>query len=192
MIRVLDRQSRATPPAWMVGAADLCSANCRDGIVHGIGHAALLYGDGPWRDLPDGYAWAGSISQEEEPTMRRFPPAYACEEVTDGALRQWMAPRIIDERGERAFPVAYGDDWLPSPTDEQQRALRLAAEALVELRSESGAGIRSCLAIAAEFLCLVYHLTPRIVAGLRMLDDRLMIETLRTAASLEGGEVVRG
>jgi len=63
---------------------------------------------------------------------------------------------------------------------------------LVELRSESGAGIRSCLAIAAEFLCLVYHLTPRIVAGLRMLDDRLMIETLRTAASLEGGEVVRG
>jgi hypothetical protein len=184
MITIIDSLRRPTPPAWLVGAQSLCQGMGQHGTSWHCGEAATLSQDAPWCDLGDGYGISGQFETDDIDALARMHIPYQTSTEADLRGNEWQCPVIIDEDGQRAFAVAYGDDWLPALTPEQERVLAMAQEARGILLDKREADKRAGLAWAAEFLCLVYHLTPRIIAKTRILDDALMLGALSTGASV--------
>jgi hypothetical protein len=189
MISILDRQSRPTPPPWMEGARDLASVVCHHGIIWSCAEPALITGDGPWSDLADGYAIGGKAEEADLDALTRAATCYTTADVVDLRGWIWQAPLVINEAGERQFAVGYGDDWLPVLTTEQEKAVQMATEARLAFGQQlvgagEGVNMRAGCAWTAHFLCLIYHLTPQILAKLRLIDDALVLQTLACAADL--------
>lgn len=189
MITILDRKGRPTPPPWLEGARDLAQCLCDHGTLWSCAEPALMNGTGPFVDLADGYAVAGRFEPGDLVALERQATPYQTKPVRDLRGWEWQAPQIINEDGDRQFAVAYGDDWLPTLTDEQAKAMEIANEARLtfgrQLAGEvDGVDMRAGCAWTATLLCLVYHLTPQIMARLRLVDDALVIQTLAHAADL--------
>ncbi len=106
---------------------------------------------------------------------------------SDHGMRWWACPVILDADGRRAFRVAYGDNWMPALTPEQERAEAIAREARAALTGGQDPGTAVGCQWAAELLAMTHHLHPRVIAALHLMDDMLMAETLTIAAGLHHG-----
>ncbi len=114
--------------------------------------------------------------------------------VADLKGRRWNAPRILNDRGERDFRIAYGPDWLPALTDEQERALTICKTAREEMlrEGESQLEMRVACQWVAELLSLTHHLCPAVFAVLGLLDDLLVPETLSASTGMPSMEAHHG
>jgi hypothetical protein len=186
VIRFLDRLSRPTAPAWLAGAEGLAQRRCRDGVLWAIGDPITLGDDGPWIDIGDGISVAGPVESHAE--YERNAAWLRTVTVSDLRGRAWEVPVILDERGERAFCVSYGADFLPAPTPEQYRMLDIAKAARDALIAASSGTqdipMQMACRWAAELLCASYHLTPETVAALAILDDELVLQIIGNAVGL--------
>jgi len=104
--------------------------------------------------------------------------------TVDGAT--WLLPRVLNDKGTRAFKVAYGGwNFAAVLTTEQHTALDLATE----IRTAHDAGalpdypIRA--AWAARLLGLTYHLSPTTL-GVLGLGEELIDATLAVAGGYHG------
>lgn len=187
MIAVRDPQRRPHPPAWLAGADDLRQADSPGGIVWAICPAFVFpqVPDHAWRALPDGYEVGGTVDDADPVRLLRRPGAYRLESVTDLRGRAWRVPVVTDEQGDRAFAVSYGEDWMPVIEPEQDRALKIAAEARSVIRPDGpGAPIQAACAWSAAFLSLAYHLTPAVIQRAGIMDDALAVGIVGAACSL--------
>lgn len=110
--------------------------------------------------------------------------------VLDATGEQWMAPVILTPAGHRAFPVSYaGPDFLPAPTEDQQRAEAIAREirATAEKERDGGEGFNPQIACrwSAVLLSITSHVSPAVIAALGILDDTLVRAVLLAAAGLD-------
>lgn len=181
MIRVLDTLGRVSAPAWMVGAADLQCRPCRDGVLWGIGDGALLCDLGPWVEIGDGYRVCGDQPPGE---LERGDPAWPTIAVADMRGQAWQAPAVLDEKGNRAFRVSFGPDWLPALTPAQARAMNLADEVRSAMQSGRDVPMAVCCQWSAEFLSLTHYLSPKVIAACGLLDEALVIQVMSSAAGL--------
>lgn len=184
--------SRRDPPPWLVGVADV---HCREGArgrLWGAGDGRVVGEQQHWLDLDDG--WQCSAVGKAEPETCRREIAWAdCGKVLSLAGEVWSAPILLTSDGNRAFRVAYGDDWLPALTPEQERAeavANAAREALLRaVPSEDNPGeglpMRVACQWAAELLSLAQGVTPQIIARLRVMDDRLAVGALMVATGMK-------
>jgi hypothetical protein len=178
MIGFRDTKRRGNPPAWLVGAADLtCVDAGPGGTVWSLAPAALVPTAVPWLDIGDGYQVGGSLEQADILSLTRTPLEYVTEPATDSKGRAWPAPRIVMEDGSRAFPVAYGDDWMPALTPEQARAEAICQEAL---RTPNTPVPVACQ-WAAELIGLTVRLPPTAIQRLRCMDAALLVQVLSVA-----------
>lgn len=184
--RPLERQ---VPPPWLVGAHDLHS---REGLGvpfrwWGIGSPWLL-GEQPtaaWHDLPDGWR----CCQLPEDDGHRAPPAPVRRQLwcdtgmaVDLVGRVWAAPRILAPDGSVIYRFAYGLDWLPLLTPDQQRADDVAKAARAALLAAKAGGpqpdVRTCCQWAAELLSRTHHIEVPVLAVEGLIDDNLVTSTL--------------
>jgi len=150
------------------------------------GDAVCLSDAGPWRPISDGYEVAGPVEAAED--YEREPTWFSVERVADMAGREWAVPRILDASGNRAFRVGYGADFLPELTAEQTYILEIAKAARDAIAaSTSGtqdAGVQVACRWAASLLSVSYSLPIEAIAGLRILDDVLVIATISASIGL--------
>jgi hypothetical protein len=182
--------SGPTCPEWLsewkpgsAGVHSLCHRDTADGHLVGVGDPLLFSPPRRWFDVDQDWQ-AGSIGKDlNHGVLARdllWCESRACADLAD---RVWMAPVILTAGGDRAFRVAYGSNWLPSLTPEQTRAEKVAVAAREALLS-GGADMAIACQWAAELLCVTYHLHVQVIAGLALLDDRLVPEVLATAAGI--------
>jgi hypothetical protein len=105
--------------------------------------------------------------------------------VQDLQGRQWFAPKILNDAGQRAFSVAYGRDWLPALTPAQSRALAIATAAKTAFDGADDPDMPTCCQWAAELLTVCHHLPVDAVGACAMLDDALVIGILAAATSAD-------
>lgn len=181
MIRYLSRGHSPTPPPWLLGADDVAHTMCADGSLFGVGHPALLGSSGPWRDCGEGWACAGSQDPRELRRARLW-----CDVVdgVDQAGRWWSFPVILDREGRRSIRVAYGKDWLPALTPEQERAEAIAKEARAVLTGGQDPGPQVGCQWTAELLSITHHISPGVCQALHFIDDMLLAQALTIAAGL--------
>lgn len=187
MIRFRDTLNRPQPPPWLEGAANLNRRPARDGELWACGDALYLTDAGPWRDIGDGYQVAGPADNPDD--YRRADTWAQFGTVIDLRGREWAVPSVIDIAGERLFSVAYGPDFLPELTPQQERMMAVARAARDALtaggKGTQDVDMRLACQWAAEFLCVAYHWSVPTVAGLGILDDALVIGTLQYGASVD-------
>ncbi len=185
MIVVRDNQNRREAPPWMAGAAELQRRD-GDGVCWwGIGDGGDAYLCGPhesatWRDLGEGYSVA-LIGKNDPRVLARSQLWCPVAPVADLQGRVWMAPSILSPDGERQFRTAYGDDFLPALTTEQEhaRACLIAAVA-----TGSGVPMPAGARWAADLLSAVNHTTPTLLARGALLDAALICGVLYLGAGL--------
>ena len=184
---ILYRQATAQPvvPAWLEDAEGVVHRCTEAGGVVGIGDP--LYFNPPergWKPIGDG--WETALVGKLDPALlTRRQRFYDLRPVEDLTGRQWMAPVILREDGERAFRFAYGADWLPALTPEQERAEAIAKAARAGIMG-GGDGVpwQAACQWAAELLCLTAHITPMAFAAHALVDDMLVPSVLSAATSL--------
>lgn len=186
MIRFRDTKNRNAPPPWLTKAVGLQRRADPHGTLWACGDAYLLGSDGDWCALGDGYEVAGPV--EDQDTYRRESAWLDVVDVQDLSGREWVAPRILDASGERAFRVSYGADFLPHLSPEQYRYVDIAKAARDGLAT-GAAGVQdvpmpTACRWAAELLCAVYHLPPGAIGHLCILDDLLVTSVLGAAIGL--------
>jgi len=184
-------------PPWLEGwegrpGVALCHRDTDQGHIVAVGNPLLL--DVPKRGWLEGEAFGwkvGRLGKTIEPAhlARSVPWVIDTTPVADMSGRQWAVPIILGPAGTRAFRVAYGTNWLPALTPEQERAEAIATEArgaLLSIGEAGGGSIDLAVACqwAAELLCLTHHLTPEVIQVLNLLDDVLVVSVLRAAVSL--------
>jgi hypothetical protein len=187
MIVIRDPHQRRAPPPWMAGAPNLQEREAQAGKLWGIGPAWLLGpADHGWESLPDGYQVR--LVGEIEPQLLRRRQVW-CDTMLahsmDGA--PWIVPVILSVDGRRSFRVNYGPNYLPTLTDEQGHALAVAEEVrtlLAAISERQGVDASLMVRYAAYLLALTNHITPEILAALRLIDDVLALDTLTAASGL--------
>ncbi len=198
MIAYLNTSSHGVPvhPAWLEGwepSRDTMLALChRDiplGHMVGVGDPLTFappLPNNPWKPLDEGWnAVLLGKTLDPEP-LARTQLWFDVAPTVDLHRRQWMAPRILTEDGRRAFRVSYGSNWLPALTPEQERAEEIAHAAREELKAGNNSGLEMPVACqwCAEFLSLVYHLSPGVFSALALVDDVLAVGVLTVATGL--------
>lgn len=174
--------TRDTPPPWLVGAHDLHRRDAQGGRWWGVGAHPWLVGpqDTTWHDLDDG--WRCCLVGDLDPVaLRRAQRWCDTEPAVDLHARRWAAPVILGDDGQPVFRVAYGEDFLPALTPEQQRAQEIAKAARQAL---SSGGIDGPYARrwAAGLLEITHHLHVQVIGKLTLLDDALVLSVLQPAA----------
>jgi hypothetical protein len=187
VIRFRDTKNRPNPPPWLAGAPNLHRRQSAEGELWMCGEALYLDGSGTWTPIGDGYEVAGPV--ESWAVYQRTYGWVDLAEVTDMCGRTWMAPRILNESGERAFRVHYGADFLPSPTAEQYRMMEIADAARDALRAAAAGTqevpMQMACRWAAELLGTAYRLPVDAIAVLGILDDVLTIGVINVGAAVE-------
>lgn len=183
MIVILDPQRRVSPPAWLVGAENLCQAESQHGFLWGVGEPYLLGMPPVLHPIEDGYQVGGVVDQYAIDALAKPVPWCDVASTTDLAGRIWRAPLIFDALGARRIRVAYGTDWMPALTPIQIRACDIATEARRVLAAVmDGADVDVPLAVCcqwtAELLGITQYLTPLTCQALALIDDRVSCETL--------------
>jgi hypothetical protein len=174
-----------TPPAWLVGAANLQRRDLGEGATAwAIGEAYLVGDRTDWRPLADGYDVALLSPFNPQDITRDQRWARTCD-ATDLQGRTWSAPVISGPDGTRHFAVAYGEDYLPALTPDQLRAVAITQAARDALLSDNDAGMDMSMACrwTAELLTLTHHLTMEILGKLCLIDDALALSVLGIATS---------
>lgn len=196
MIIVRDRKpGRSDPPPWLADAADLTSLEDGDGRLWCAGDGLRLTPapDRAWTSLADDWHVRMTKEGPEPERLARVLPWAAGVEVSDGAGRRWQAPRILSAEGNRLFRVRYaGATWTPVLTEEQatvEAMAQAARDAFLALDSAKEAGQpvinpprEAACTWAAHFLCVWHPLSVEVVAALGLLDDLLLVDTLKVAA----------
>ena len=180
MICFLDPAKTPNPPEFLAGARDLGCVAAPDGHIWFAGPVGLLQVAPAWRDIGGGLK-VGGVLEDIDPACLARKPAFAYVPVLSSAGIEFQAPIVLDAEGHRAFPVAYGDDWMPELTPAQARALAIAEEIRVANRVDTP---MSALAQwTAELLCLTLHVTPKVLQVLRVIDDQLILGVVDAAVS---------
>jgi hypothetical protein len=181
---------RREPPAWLEGAADLQEANDRDGKARwwGIGNAHLVGERDDWQELDNG--WRVAVAGPVDPRQfRRSIRWCRTVQVEDTHGRQWTAPVILNEHGDRCILVSYGKDFLPALNPAQARAVEIAKaarDALVAAQEVEEGGLDMSVAArwVAELLSLTHHIDMEVVAVLGLIDEALILEALAATVGL--------
>jgi hypothetical protein len=181
---------RREPPAWLEGAADLQEANDRDGKARwwGIGNAHLVGEREDWQELDNG--WRVAVAGPVDPRQfRRSIRWCRTVQVDDTHGRQWTAPVILNEHGDRCILVSYGKDFLPALNPAQARAVEIAKaarDALVAAQEVEEGGLDMSVAArwVAELLSLTHHIGMEVVAVLGLIDEALILEALAATVGL--------
>ena len=197
MIVYRDKRKLEGPscPEWIaewqpVAGHALCHRDTEAGHIVGVGDPLLFRPAARWFEVDQDWE-AALVGKEPNPgVLARSVIWCDVRPVQDLAERVWMAPVILTEKGERAFRVSYGSNWLPSLTPAQERAEKIAKAARDALAG-GGANMAVACQWAAELLCVTYHLHVNVISNLALLDDRLVPEVLGVAAGLPL-EVSRG
>lgn len=193
MIIYRDRRRLGGPtsPPWLedwtgpIAGHALCHRDSEAG--HLVGVAQPLLFDAPsrgWFDVDTDWQAARLGKVINHGILARSFLWADVRPVQDLREQVWMAPTILTANGERAFRVAYGPSWLPELTPEQDRAEKIARAARDALIG-GGADMGIACQWAAELLCISYHIHPVVIAGLALLDDRLVPEVLGVASGLD-------
>lgn len=166
------------------GDFQLVHRDTAEGHVVGVGDPLVWSPPRRWQSVADG--WEVSIV----PGAKISPSALArvqiwCDvsAVEDLQRRPWFAPSIRRKGGGRAFRVAYGRDWLPELTPDQRRAEEICAAVQDAIGQETPMTV-ACQ-WAAELLTMTHHLTTEAFAALALLDEPLVVGTLKISAALE-------
>ena len=186
MIRFRDTQSRTGPPPWLADVPNVHRRASAGGELWMRGDAVCLSDAGPWRPVVDGYEVAGPVESAED--YEREPTWFSVERVADMAGREWAVPCILDASGNRAFRVGYGANFLPELTAEQTYILEIAKAARDAIAaSTSGtqdAGVQVACRWAAALLSVTYSIPVEAIAGLRILDDVLVVAAISASIGL--------
>lgn len=196
MIIVRDRRpGRSDPPPWLVDAVDLTSREDGDGRLWCAGDGLRLAPapDRAWSVLADDWHVRMTKEGPESERLAKVLPWASGMEIQDGSGHRWQAPRILSSDGHRLFRVRYaGPNWTPVLTDEQtavETVSRAARDAFLSLASAREQGIQgvsppreaSC-AWAAALLCVCHPLSSEVIGALGLLDDLLIVDTLKVAS----------
>jgi hypothetical protein len=116
--------------------------------------------------------------------------------VLDNENRCWWVPLLCNRRGERAFDVKYGKNWLPHLSQEQTELLSFATAG----REFYAAKVANSVDLAedeeislvapetaewvAKALCAVNHLTVEVIQELGLLDGYLISGGLIAMSSI--------
>jgi hypothetical protein len=183
-------------PAELVGFVDLSGtelALCHSfGDYHVVGICdPILWippaDDDAWVDGPDGWQVFVDDRAPHAGIAVRANAWCHCLLVEGADGKPWAAPSILSASGARAFPVRYsGRQFLPTPTEEQAKAIAIATEART-LLDGSRPSIDSDVLMpwAAWLLTLMSHLSVETIAAVGVLDDRLALRIVRAAAGLD-------
>lgn len=176
-----------TPPPHLRGVPDLASREVQGGFVFGIGQPWML-GPPPAHAMELDGGWLAWVNDDGPDPARLFRhrPWLRTSIAADNEGREWAVP-ILTVDGKRAFKVAYGHDWRPRLTEEQELLLGHAGEAslFLDRMQEVGAiedPAPGC-AWAASILSACNAITPAIIGALGLMDDLLMVGTLLAATS---------
>ncbi len=164
--------------------AQLVHRESEGGHIVGVGDPLIWNNPRRWELLSDNWSVALVPGVPFEPRLLTRLQGWAdVAEVQDMQRRTWHAPCIRRKGGGRAFRVAYGRDWLPALTPEQERAEAICAAVVEAIEQETPMSV-ACQ-WAAELLSLTHHVTPEALAAVALIDDTLALEVLRVAANLE-------
>jgi len=186
--------SESVPPAWLRGADNLCQRKTREHLVYGIGIPACLSEPPPSAvDLEAGWkAWVNDDGLEPERLHRSLGWTRSVDaEDQDGRI--WSVPMILSEDGRRAFQVSYDDNFQPVVAPGRQLLLDYAQEARNVLvghfraKTLSDLPMSACAKWAAAFLEAGSFVSVCCLGRLGILNDRLVLETLMAATSLDVG-----
>lgn len=169
-------------PDWLDGAHDLCHREADGCDYWGIGNPAWFTppADG-WARVCDGIDAAVIGEATDFPIGRKMTCGVAYANDMHG--NQWSVPKVLTQTGERAFPVPIGPDYLPAPTDEQDRILVVATAArgaLIAMQESDDDGIDAAASArwAVEILCYGNHINAGTMLALGLLDEALTLQTL--------------
>lgn len=142
--------------------------------------------------------WVAWLAGELNPlSLVRKSSQFQTMPVLDSGDRCWWLPLICNRRGERAFDVKYGKDWLPHLSQEQTRLLGFAtaargfyaAKLALSTELEEGEEINLIAPETAEWvasaLCAVNHLTVEVIQELSLLDGFLISGGLIAMSSID-------
>lgn len=141
-----------------------------------------------WRPIVPGIA--ATLLPDLDPLTMAMRQAWCpVTRVADLKGRVWLAPCLLNEKGERQFYVSYGDDFEPYLTPEQANAEKVALavrSAITAANATSDTehiGLPTAMACraAAVFLALVNHVPFEAFAPLRLLDTALTAGVLYSA-----------
>jgi hypothetical protein len=178
-------------PPWLDGwkapaeHLALCHRDSDAGHMVGAGDPLLMCQPAKWKTLSADWLVGETERTVNAGILTRDQLWCDIEVVADLKETPWVAPRILNKAGGRAFRVAYGADWLPALSDEQARAEKIALAAREALLSAGSVDMPIACQWAAELLCVTYHLHPQVFAAFALLDDRLVPEVLGAAAGLD-------
>lgn len=187
--------TRRQAPPFLDGAADLFERADRNGQFRywGIGNAHLVGERSDWQDMEDGFqvSVAGPINPQQ---FRRVMRWCRTVQVEDTQGRQWTAPVILNEHGDRSILVTYGRDFLPALTNAQTRAVEIAKaarDALVGAQEVEGGGLDMAVAArwTAELLSLTHHVSMEVLAVLELIDEALILAVLSATTGLKLAKV---
>jgi hypothetical protein len=184
-------QSGGVPilPTCLIGwepraGATLVHRETDKGHIVGVGDPLVWTEPRRWVEIEDGWSVALVPGITFDPRhLVRLQGWADVLEVCDMQRRAWHAPVIRRKGGGRAFRVAYGKDWLPALTPEQERAEEICRAALDAANLETPMSV-ACQ-WAAELLSMTHHLTPSALAALALVDEVSAVGTLQVSASLE-------
>lgn len=190
--------TETTPPAWLAHAEDVNVRQCSDGCLFGAGPTYLLGLDGRDQARPLADGWSVWVNGAVDPYALAHPCAWAASApVIDLQGRAWAAPVVLGANGKPCIRVAYGDDWLPDLTPQQQRIVDIAQVARAALEAAYGEhpvalDQRAACAWAAEALTVTNAVTVQVIRRLSLLDDALIAGTLLALTSYRTPEVAGG
>lgn len=191
----------AACPPWLSdwtprpGRASLCHRDCEDGHLVGVCEDVVFKPANRWHEIDSDWS-VGRVSGSKVNQDALIRDILWCDiqAVRDLKDNVWAAPVILTAGGSRAFRTAYGTDWLPALTEDQERAERIAEAARDEFLRAEGSSLEMPVACqwAAELLSITYHLHPRAIAALAILDERLVVEVLKAGCGIEQLGFMRG
>lgn len=180
-----------TPPEWLEGAEGLQRREGAGKRWWGIGSGALV---GPqegaqWRQIAPGVS-ATLLRGLDPLALAKAQSWCPTTRVADLQGRIWLAPCLLNEKGERQFYVSYGDDFEPYLTPEQANAEKIALAVRSAITAANATtdtehlGLPTAMACraAAVFLALVNHVPFEAFAPLRLLDTALTAGVLYAAS----------
>jgi hypothetical protein len=185
-------QGIGTPPEVLRGAMNVVSRRTREHYVHGIGQAAFCAP--PPSDAADiGDGWVVWVNKDGPAPVELMRPLGWCRQTEaedqDGNL--WSVPVILGADGERAFQVNYDENYLPIISEERADLLAYAKEARTVIHNRYRDGplahlpMPQCCRWASAFIEAANHITSRTIGKLGILNDKLVLETLMMAASVD-------
>lgn len=190
-------------PSWLLGLEDhpeLRHTQRSDGHLVAVcpGWQALPPAEGEWIDCGEGWACSLGITWTAPPLrsqarLRTIP-------AQDGQARSWAAPCVLQPfpLDGLSFDVPLGPGWQPLPDAGQAvliGAARWARQAVLaglecdpdrELFEDVPITLPldRAAAATADLLCAVHHVSPAVLAALRLIDRGLIQAVLLAAAGL--------